>query len=257
MRALVLLLLFAAATRGETPVPMQRVGQPLVLTEIYIPGGEAKPAPRRDRQPPLSVRLLDVKPAQDGFRYDFEVQGFEPGPYDLAAFLVAADPAQPPKFPKIPLEIRSGLPAGILLPHELRPAMVPSLGGYRATMLVLGVVWAGGFMLLLYWLRHKPFETLLHETPPSTAADRLRPLVLAASSGQMDSGGRAQLERLIIGYWRERLPEIGALPPAQAMILLRSHSEAAPLLLALEEWLHARRSRATAKDIETLLAPYR
>jgi hypothetical protein len=73
----------------------------------------------------------------------------------------------------------------------------------------------------------------------------------------MDSAGQAQLERLIIGYWRERLPEIGALPPAQAMIRLRSHPEASPLLLALEEWLHARRSHATAKDIEILLAPYR
>jgi hypothetical protein len=203
------------------------------------------------------VRLLDVKPALDGFRYDFEVQGFEPGPHDLAAYLVAADPAQPPRFPKIPLEIRSESPAGILLPHELKPPLLPSMGGYRATMLFLAVVWAGGFMGLLYWLRHKPFETLLHQAPPPTAADRLRPLVLDASSGQMDSAGQAQLERLIIGYWRERLPEIGALPPAQAMIRLRSHPEASPLLLALEEWLHARRSHATAKDIEILLAPYR
>jgi hypothetical protein len=233
------------------------VGQNLVFTDIYIPGGEAKTLPRRDRMPPLSVRLLEVKPAQEGYRYDFEVQGFDPGVYDLASFLVAVDPAQPPRFPKIPLEIRSDLPPGIQLPHELKAAPDSVFGGYRVAMIFLGTFWLMGFVAFVCWFRWKPSRAWLEEERVPTAADRLRPLIHVASLGRMEDDRRALLERLLIGYWRERLPEIGALPPMEALIRLRSHPEAAPLLRAMERWLHARHPKISEKEIEHLLAPYR
>lgn len=257
MRPGILLVLFVATVLGEMNGPSQRVGQPLILTDIYIPGGEAKPAPRRDRQPSLAVRRIDLKPAEDGFRYDFEIQGFDPGRYDLADYLVAVNPTDPPRFPKIPLEIQTDLKPGLHLPHEIQPGALPSWGGYRAAMVGIGIFWTAGFAGLLWWLRHQPVAVADVEKKIPTAAERLRPLLREASSGQLDAAGRAQLERLMIGFWRERLPEIGALPPVEAMVRLRSHAEAAPLLLAVEEWLHARRSTVTPQALETLLAPYR
>ena len=38
-----------------------------------------------------------------------------------------------------------------------------------------------------------------------TLADRLRPLVDAAVAGKLSPGQHAELERLLIGYWRRRL----------------------------------------------------
>jgi hypothetical protein len=245
-----------SAALAETP-PSGRVGQPVTLTDIYIPGGEAEPLPRRDRNPPLVVRLLDTKPALDGFRYDFEITGLDPGKYDLAKFLAAADPANPPEFPEIVLEIQAGLPAGIVLPHEMGKNELPPLGGYRQKMMTLAGLWLAGLIGILIWKRGKSVGSGLSEAAPPSLSQRLQPLVLQASTGDLDSSGRAALERLVIGHWRERLPEVASLPPAEAMAKLRAHPEAALLLLELERWLHSRDPNISTDRIEALLAPYR
>lgn len=238
---------------AEEAVPTQRVGQPLVIREIYIPGAEVKPKPRRDREPPLVVRILEVKPAKDGFRYDFEVQGLEPGKHDVARYLEGND-----AVPAIPIEITTPLPPGLTRPHDLDKGELPRLGGYRTKMIVLGVLWFAGLAaLLLFWKKKNPAGSGATGTVQATLAERLRPLVAGAAAGTLDTAGRAHLERLVIGHWRERLPEIAALSPAEAMTQLRSHPTAAPLLLALERWLHAPAGQGGEPDLDRLLAPYR
>jgi hypothetical protein len=245
------ILLGCGFSRAEAPV--QRVGQPLEIREIYIPGGEVIPKPRRDRQPPLMVRVLEVKPAKDGSRYDFEVQGLEPGTYDLADFLEA--PAGT-TLPEIPLEIISGLEPGLVVPGPAAPGQLPDLGGYRTTLVALAAAWLAGLIGILLWRKKKPSA----EVDPSAAAvpltDRLRPLVAAAAKGGLSSDDRAKLERLVIGHWRERRPDIAAFAPAEAMVKLRHDPEAAPLILALERWLHAPADHTSTSDLEKLLAPY-
>lgn len=252
MRWLVVMLV---SVQGALAIPSQRIGQALVMTDVYIPGGEARPAPRRDREPPLVVRLLDVKPAQDGFRYDFEIQGLGAGDYDLAAFLIAADPENPPRFPEIPLEITAGLP-GIHLPETGKVSSPENLGGYRTRLVVIGGVWIAGLAGILVWMKKRPQAPADLETAPSLA-ERMKPLLDRAASGRLDADGRASLERLILGHWRSRLPGIGDKPPAIAMSDLRKHSEASALLLALETWLHAPDAEVSPGEIEHLLSSYR
>lgn len=254
IRHLIIVLLFACGNlAAEEPVPSQRVGQPLEIREIYIPGDEVKALPRRDRKPPLMVRVLEVKPAKDGFRYDFDVQGLEPGRYNLAEFLEAPEGTA---IPEIPLEITSALPPGIVHPNKNEAGQLPELGGYRTKMIVLGAIWLAGLIAILLWRTKKPVNADATGDAAPTLAERLRPLVDEAAKGQLSSADRAQLERLIIGHWREKRPDIAALPPAEAMVKLRHDKEAAPLLLALEQWLHARDSDASESKIEPLLAPY-
>lgn len=250
-RAVLSLLLGSAALLAETPT--QRVGQPLEIREIYIPGGEVKAKPRRDRQPPLMVRVLDVKPAKDGSRYDFEVQGLEAGTYNLADFLEV--PAGT-TLPEIPLEITTGLPPGLVHPNKNESGDLPKLGGYRTTMMILGGVWLAGLGAILLWRKKKPATDGAHAEIAVPLSVRLRPLVAAASKGELSSDDRAKLERLVIGHWRERRPDIAALPPAEAMVKLRHDADASPLVLALERWLHARSSETTQAEINRLLAPY-
>lgn len=258
-RRLLIALLFSplALHAEDAPgVPTQRIGLPLTLTEIYIPGGEVKAKPRRDREPPLVVRILEVKPAKDGSRYDFEVQGLEAGRYNLADYLEPADGSQGTKLPEIPLEITSALPAGLSYPGKIERGELPKLGGYRTTMTMLGGVWLAGLGAILLWKKKKPLGLEAGSTPPPSLAERLRPLVGQASKGNLSPDDRAKLERLVIGHWRGRLPEVAALTPAEAMVKLRTDPEASPLILALERWLHAPASATSQAEIEQLLAPY-
>lgn len=250
-RAAILLLLGSSALSA---VPSQRVGLPLEIREVFIPGGEVKPTPRRDRKPPLSVRVLEVKPAKDGHRYDFEVQGFEPGNHNLADYL---DASEGTVIPGIPLEITSALAPGLVLPHKIGGGELPRLGGYRTTMLTLGAIWLAGLGAILFWKNRKNAPDSAGNELPPTLAERLHPLVERAAKGGLSSDDRAKLERLVIGHWRGRLPEIAALPPAEAMMKLRADPRASPLILALEKWLHARNPPTDAGEIERLLAPYR
>ncbi|WP_193213528.1 hypothetical protein [Luteolibacter marinus] len=250
-RLVIALLLIAGPLPGAgESVPTQRVGRPLEIRDVYIPGGEVKPKPRRDREPPLVVRILAIKPAKDGSRYDFEVQGLEPGRHDLADFLEGDG------IPGIPLEITTSLPPGLAHPHPNEPAVLPDLGGYRTKMIVLGSIWAAGLVAILLWRKKKPARANDDTIATASLADRLRPLVSQAATGQLSTDDRAKLERLIIGHWREKRPEIAALAPAEAMIQLRHDTEAAPLLRALEQWLHSRTSNSSAPALEDLLAPY-
>ncbi len=249
IRACLTSVLLAGSALAETP--SQRVGQPLVLTEIYLPGDEVKPLPRRDREPPLVVRVLDVRPAKDGFRYDFEVHGLEPGEYDLTDFLEGAE-----AMPAVPLEITTPLEPGVVLPHPLAAGELPELGGYRKTMIAVGAAWLAGLIGIVAWRKRKPAETPANSPPPGIA-ERLRPLVDRASRCELSADDRARLERLVIGHWRERFPEVASLAPAEAMAKLRHHPEAAPLVLALERWLHAPSGSTPPADLDRLLAPYR
>lgn len=255
MRSFLLLLLLLGCgllRAADESVPSQRVGQPLLLREIYLPGAEAKPTPRRDDKPPLVVRILEVRPAKDGFRYDLEVQGLEPGRHNVADYL-SSDRA----LPEIPIEIVTPLPPGLPSPHPIAQGELPRLGGYRTRMIVLGALWVAGFVGILLWKKKAAATDAAEQTGGEPLAERLKPLVTGAADGTLDTAGRARLERLLIGYWRERLPEIAALSPAEAMARLRHHPEAAPLLQALERWLHAPGWGETPADLETLLAPYR
>ena len=247
------LILTGPLLLAAEPTPTQRVGQRLEIRDIYIPGGEITPTPRRDREPPLVVRILEVKPAKDGSRYDFEVQGLEPGNYNLAEFLDAPDGTT---IPAIPLEIITELPPGPVRPNKNEPGKLPELGGYRKMMTAFGVVWFVGLIVIVLWRKKKaiPDEADLVEAP--TLAERLQPLVSSAASGKLNTADRAKLERLIIAHWREKRPEIAPLPLNEVLAELRKDEESAPLLLALETWLHARDSNTPDSEITKLLAPY-
>lgn len=250
------LLSLPSASAEEEDPPTQRVGLPITLTDLYIPGGEARPKPRPNREPPLVLRLLDTRPAADGLRYDLEIYGLEPGTYNVAEYIEAVDPATPPELPEIPLVITTELPPGLPRPAELTSSPPSRIGGYRLVIWILGIVWVLGLLAFLFWKR-RPASAPAEPVPPPTLEERLRALLMQASQGELDTGQQASLERLILGHWKQRLPELDRLPPVEALTKLRHHEEAGPLLLQLERWLHARNSQISSDQIDELLAPYR
>ena len=131
-----------------------------------------------------------------------------------------------------------------------------ALGGYRWMLAGAAAFWILAAFPIFLSRRHRKttVETAAPLAPP-TLADRLRPLVESATAGQLTADQQAQLERLLLAHWRQRLG-LENLDAAEAMPRLREHPEAGALLRALEDWLHCRPGTVKV-DLESVLAPYR
>jgi hypothetical protein len=224
---------------------------------IALPRPDYRPKPLDDRTE-LILRLESVTALTNGqHRYDFYYMGLEPGAYHIADYLIRPDGSRPDELGDIQIEVRSTLPEnhdGRLNAYVARP--FPWIGGYRMLLAALALLWAGGIVGFAIAFRKKSSV----EAPPTVVAqpsfaERLRPLVEAAAAGQLSAEGKAQLERLMMGYWRERL-NLPDLRMAEALARLKAHAQAGALLRALERWLH-RPTGVSPTEINAVLEPYR
>jgi hypothetical protein len=254
LAAAVLVALSAfAATNGA---PSRNLGIEGRAT-FELPSADYRPRPLDDRTE-LMLHIEAIAPlGKDRFRYEFHYLGFEPGQFNLVDFLVRPDGSRPAELGELPITVRSLLPEehdGKLTPHVPRP--FPWIGGYRLFLGVLALVWLGGLAWFAFGGRRKPAPAPVVAAPPTPSlADRLRPLVEAAAAGKLGCDGQAQLERLLLGHWREKLGLADA-RVAEAVLRLKQHAEAGLLLRALEGWLH-RPGGATGTEVLALLEPYR
>ena len=269
MRRAFLLFLFAWLISNQTDLAGQEqvapaetrsvsatasVGSPVVLKQILLPGSELAGRPVESREAKVVARVLDSFAHGDGYRYDLEVTGFEPGVYNLSESLVRKDGTEIAGLPPVWVEITSQLPAGQVKPHQLPPTPPQVTGYYTGVMIAASGLWILGLLGILFWGRGKETHLSGKDRKP-TVADRLRPLLERAASGQLSDDERASLERVLLAFWRKKL-RLEKLPPAQLFPQLRQHPEAAGLLLQMEQWLHAP-GTSDGLDWQQLLEPYR
>lgn len=224
--------------------------------EAILNRGDYLPRPLDDRTP-LVLRLGAVTPAENGgFHYEFHYLGLEPGDYRLADYLILPDGSAATGAGDATLSVRGILPAdhdGALAARPLRP--FPRLGGYRRVAAAAGVLWFTSLIVIARAGRRKAVVPAPAPPPPAPGyAERMRPLLEAAAADGLDAVGQAELERLLTGYWREKLAAPGVRVPT-AFAQLRAHPEAGGLIRDLERWLH-RPGGADAAEIERILAPY-
>jgi hypothetical protein len=238
---------------SNNAVPKSSVGVGAQINQIVIPGPELEAKPIDDRKSPMVVRVTGVFRHGTDYRYDLEYYGLEPGQFNLRDYLQRKDRSSMNSVPLLPVEVVTHLPPGQILPSDLVSRKLPFVGGYR----LWGCVAVGLWMLVTLWLllarRRAMIASAVVEQPPSIA-ERLRPLVMEAIAGRLTSEKSAELERLLLGYWRGRLGLIDA-DPVVAVSLIREHPEAGVLLRAMEDWLH-RPGGAKDVDVTAMLAPY-
>ncbi len=224
---------------------------------VALPRPDYQPRPLDDRTE-LILRIEKVTPLTNGqHRYEFFYMGLEPGAYQLADFLIRPDGSRPDELGDLRIQVCALLPDdhnGAL--NNYMPRQFPFIGGYRVMLIVLGVVWVGGIAAFILLSRKKRVvAALVVVVPPPSFAERLRPLVEEAAAGTLTVEGQANLERLLMGYWREKL-NLPDLRMAESLARLKAHAEAGELLRALERWLH-RPGGATQEEVVAVLEPYR
>ncbi len=226
------------------------------IKEVFLPGGELRVKPDPAGRSPLAVRITAAYPhGTAGYRYDFAWVAYESGQHDIARYLERVDGSPAGDLPPVLAEAAGILPPGPPGGLAEFSAPAPSLGGYRTALITTGCLWAAGLIGLLCWRRQKsePAETAVAADLP--LGDRLRALLERARSGSLDANHRAELERLVLGFWRERL-DLTRLPVPEAIRRLRDHPEAGGLLRQVEEWLHSGKSPTRETEIASLLTPY-
>jgi hypothetical protein len=224
---------------------------------VTLGRGDYLPKPLDDRTPLiLRVEKVDQTP-EGGFVYDFQYIGFEPGTYQLSDYLIHPDGSPATELGDATVTVRSILPAdhdGAL--NAYLPQPFPWFGGYRMLLVGLAVVWVLGLAAFAWFGRRRKVVVFEQPVlPPPTYAERMRPFVEAAAAGTLGVAGQAELERLMTGYWRDKL----ALPErrmADALAALKAHPQAGELLRTIERWLH-RPGGVPAAEIHGLLEPYR
>jgi hypothetical protein len=220
---------------------------------VELPGTllATKPPAREDK---LVVRIADTRPHGTLIHYDLRYIGLVPGDYDLRPLFTRVDGTTTDDLRPLKVTIAPLLPPDHQGQLNLRtPGPLAFLGGYKAVMIAVAVLWV---LVAIPLFRQRRVVAAAAETKPAppTIADRLRPLVERAAAGQLLPDGQAELERLLLSHWQQRLG-FTALAPAEAMRQLRQHPEAGALLRALEDWLH--RPPGTARvEIDSILAPY-
>lgn len=230
------------------------VGMRARIEDIVLPGSELKAKPA-EVDAPIVLRVLAARAHGTAFRYDLEYYALDPGRFDLAPYLMRVDGTATEGLPEISVVIQPQLPPGQVEPHPLRPLSSPGLGGYQTWVTVAIVAWVLGLIIIVgsghrrRRLEAGPTEVVI------TLADRLRPLVESAQRGELGETTKAELERVLLAYWRRRLG-LGDERAGRAMTQLRDHEDAGPLLRQLEVWLH-KPGPGDEVDIGRLLEPYR
>ncbi|WP_168221817.1 hypothetical protein [Aquisphaera giovannonii] len=239
-----------------SPRSTTTVGMPATLEQVVLPGAELEVKPQEDKRAPLVVRIVASYPHGTAFRYDLSYYALEPGSYDLASSLRRKDGSPATGLPSLPVRVDPVLPPGQVEPHALAIERSPWLGGYRLLIGLFGSLWCAGLAAILLLGRRKGGAAAEAAARPATLAERIRPLASAALDGTLSEGQHAELERLLIGYWRRRLG-LETASPAATIAAIRRDPEAGPLLRGLEEWLHRPDGEARAEDLAALLRPYR
>ena len=258
------ILLFVVASflaQGEAgeaptePLASATVGAPRVLKDIILPGSKLVAKPLAG-DPEMIVQIVDAIKHGDSYRYTIRFSGLEPGPHDLADWLVRADGGESGEVPPIPVEIETLLPAGQVTPNQLPEGWIPNMGGYQVLMSIAAGLWGLVLLVLIFGGRGKKAKVKTAAPPPQTLADLLKERLEAAFENKVAPQQYAELERMLFSMWRKRLG-YESMPLEQAMTKIKANEQAGPLMLQLENWMHRPDADNQDVDLSKLLEPYR
>lgn len=248
------LIAFSAEMSIDADPSTATVGMAARIEELILPGSELEVKDFKEGDP-VVLRIVSINPhGPDMFRYELEYYGLKPGNYNLVNFLERIDHTSLGEVPEIKVQIKSILAAGRVEPNNPTTAHIPPLGGYLFWMRILAVLWIIGIFVILFAKRKDHNKNEDTDLPVPTLADRLQPMVEKAISGKLSNAQMAELEMMLVAFWRKRL-HLEQKDIAQVTQELKNHEDAGPLLQQLEILLH-RPHTEDEVNIAKILEPY-
>ncbi len=230
------------------------VGVPGLVEQIVLPGSLLTHEKVDPSEADLVVRVIRSFPHGDSFRYDISYYGMESGEYDLSKYLVREDGSTTDDLPAIPVQVKSIIKSGQIKPNDLDIGMFGRVGGYFRMVVLGAFIWVAVLLAMIFLAREKKEAAVEQVSKKLSLADRLRPSIEAAISGNLPAEKHAELERMLFAFWQKRL-KLTETEPSAAINQIRNNEESGPLIKQVEQWLHSPAQDSNV-DIAELLKPY-
>jgi hypothetical protein len=204
---------------------------------------------------PVNLRIARVI-ENDGLRtYDIRYMLNTAGEFDICKYLAAKDGSQLTDLPAFKV-----LGLGHLSQNmDQRIQEVETMGidiwhYYYECIAAVITLWLIWLLLLIFYGREKP-ELPEEAVPVETFYDVLSAYLAKLEDKTLDDKGKAQLEMLLINWWREQLG-YGDLEMHEVVRRIGRDSSAAPAFHAIQQWLHNPRNSVGTDELLASLRPY-
>jgi hypothetical protein len=199
--------------------------------------GEKLMAAKVDDKSRAMVRILTAQKSGDGYKYEMEFIGLEPGEYNLIDYL-RTENDEPLTFKKHQIEVGTSLAVGFdgeLLDYQKTSRnLIP---WYKKINYAVMAIWALLLpVIILYGRKKKKADEIVVEEEKSIN-EKIRGLL--SSMGNSSSKELWQkVESLIFQHWCEK-KNLQGMPMHEAIIKLKEDDEAGPFILKLEKGIHS------------------
>ena len=200
----------------------------------------------------VNVRIAQVTSQGSSKVYDVRYLVNIEGDHDLIGYLMTDNGTALtglPSFkvhgdPKLSKELEARVRETEAIGIEVR-------GHYKATLIILLVLWIGWlFMLIFYGRPKQPVPVII--VPELTPAEQLKVLLQQLEDGELTAVQKAKLEMLLLRCWREGLATDDT-PMREVLGMIARGERTRDALLRLQRWLHRPASGVAKTEIAELI----
>lgn len=209
--------------------------------KVSLPG-ELLVAAKVDDKSDAMVRIISTQKLKNGYSYDLEFIGLEPGKYNLVKYLRTASTNEFANIPEYLIEVSSSLEtdfSGELLDFQKTvPNLTPWYKNLNRGLIVFWVLLLPA--IVLFGRRKKKVEKVI-EVKEKSLNEKICEL-LATLEGKSSKELWQKIEGLIFQHWCQK-KDLDGMPMHEAISKLKADDEAGPFILKLEEGLHSKEFR--------------
>lgn len=203
--------------------------------------GTLRAKPNQPDSSPIHVRV--AQPDAKGIQR-IEFVGAFAGTFELRDYVELADGSAVPSTLSIPVVVVSSLPPDAATDLNLaRRELAKIPDGYLTALYALAALWCAVPVVVFArrYMRKRAVALPAPIAPAKTVGEEVREMLLLSRQRSLSTAERGRLELLTLQYLQNaKGVSMASTMPQQLEQLqqLRSDPECAPLLLAMEEWLH-------------------
>ena len=206
--------------------------------KVTLPG-ELLVAVKVDEKAPAMVRIISWNKGSEGYSYDLEFIGLEPGKYNLMDYLRKASTLEAVDLPEYSLEVDTVLSEdfkGELL--DFQNSVETLTPWYKRLNTVLIILWGILLPVIILVGRKKKKIEEVEIVKEKTLSEKIYEL-LDSLEDKSSKELWQKVEGLILKHWRYR-KGLEGLPAHEAIIKLKADGEAGPFIVKLEQGLHSK-----------------